>query len=310
MNEAVKIRKLLLKSLIAGSIYGAMALFAGLFLQYNVLLLDGVYTMVGAVMSFLSLYIAKYIQTQDFDRFPFGKEALMPLVVFIQYSIILLISIYGVIESVFSLLYAGEIHEGNAILYFSIIGMFYCLGFYLYLKKNPLTHSFYQIELEQWRFGFFFSLGVFAALLLSSLLQLTQYHVLASYVDPTISIVITLYFIYLSLTELKRSIFELTSSTPKYELHKSILLTIDQRLEQKEIETYILRLAKVGNQLIVEVDIVILAGSELDGIQKQDIFREHLSQDIKQQIGTYSLWLNINFIGDIKWAYDNDWNTN
>lgn len=161
MDNTVKIRKLLMNSLIAGGAYGGAALVVGIIFQYNVLILDGAYTMVGAIMSFLSLYIAKYIQIQDFERFPFGKEALLPLIVFVQYSVILLISIYGVFESVFSLFYASNFYENSAGFYFSIFGMLYCLVFYLYLKKHPLIHSFYEIELAQWRFGFFFSLGVF-----------------------------------------------------------------------------------------------------------------------------------------------------
>lgn len=304
MDEMVKIRKLLFNSLIAGGVYGGAALLVGIFLQYNVLLLDGVYTLIGAIMSFLSLYIAKYIQTQDFERFPFGKEALLPLIVFIQYSIILLISIYGIIESVMSLIYVGEIKDNRAVFYFSVLGMFYCLLFYLYLKRQPLMHSFYQIELEQWRFGFYFSLGVFASVVFSTLIQLSEYKLLAKYVDPVISIGITLYFIYLSLRELKQAILELTSSTPKYELRKKLLLSIDKIFESKEIETYLLRVAKVGNQVIVEVDIVIWPNSELDAIQKQDMIREQLDDIIRDQIGTYSLWLNVNFIGDIKWAYE------
>lgn len=141
---------------------------------------------------------------------------------------------------------------------------------------------------------------------LSLLLQLGQYTIFAKFVDPIISIGITLCFLYHSLIELKHSILELASSTPEYELRESILISIDKKLRSREIETYVLRLAKVGNQLIVEVDIVILPNSELDTIQKQDLLRGQLNQDIKRKIKTYSLWLNVNFIGDIKWAYVND----
>lgn len=154
MSEKKKIRKLLLASIVAGSIYGGGALLFGLLVSYNVLLLDGVYTLIGAVMSLIALYVAKYIQAQDFERFPFGKEALMPLVVFIQYSIILLISIYGIIESAFSLLHVSDGMIDPIGLYFSLVGTIYCFSFYLYLKKKPLTHPFYWVELEQWRFGF------------------------------------------------------------------------------------------------------------------------------------------------------------
>lgn len=69
MSENKKIRKLLLASIVAGSIYGGGALLSGLLVSYNVILLDGVYTLIGAVMSLITLYVAKYIQAQDFERF-------------------------------------------------------------------------------------------------------------------------------------------------------------------------------------------------------------------------------------------------
>ncbi len=126
----------------------------GLLVSYNVLLLDGVYTLIGAVMSLIALYVAKYIQAQDFERFPFGKEALMPLVVFIQYSIILLISIYGIIESAFSLLHVSDGMIDPIGLYFA--GWYDLLfHFLLVLKKETTDPSLYWVELEQWRFGFF-----------------------------------------------------------------------------------------------------------------------------------------------------------
>lgn len=304
MNEDGPIKKLLVISIVAGTIYGGMALLFGLLISYNILLLDGVYTLIGAVMSFISLYIAKFIQLQDFERFPFGKEALMPLVVFIQYSIILLISIYGIIESLFDLFHKQPVNNSPIGLYFSLGGALYCLIFYSYFKRNPLTHPFYQVELEQWRFGFLFSSGVVASFVLSLLVQTSSYSALADYIDPVVSIGITLFFIVLSLTELKRAILELVSSTPKEELRERMLESVEQHLEGQEIETYLLRTAKVGNQIIVELDIVILPNSSLDSVTKQDTIRGTLYRTVKHQIEDHSLWLNVNFVGDIKWAYE------
>lgn len=302
MKNTQKIKKLLTASIIAGTIYGLLALLTGLMINYNVLLLDGVYTMVGALMSLIALYIAKFIQTQDFERFPFGKESLMPLVVFIQYSVILLISSYGLIESFFSLLYADTYVDLAIGLPFSLFGTLFCFVFYLYLKKNPINHSFYKVELEQWRFGFLFSLGVVVSIIVSALLARTPYLTIAQLIDPVISIGITIFYIYLSVTEIKNATLELTYAPPKYELREKILLVVDKLLQNVAIETYVLRIAKVGDQVILELDIVILPDSELDSIRAQDRLRDKLNRKVTEGFSDYSLWLNINFIGDLKWA--------
>ena len=49
-----------------------------------------------------------------------------------------------------------------------------------------------------------------------------------------------------------------------------------------------LRTAKVGNQVIVELDVVILPATPLDTVGQQDPLRERLNQAISQQISGYS----------------------
>lgn len=209
---------------------------------------------------------------------------------------------YGIIESAFSLLHVNDGMINPIGLYFSLVGTIYCFSFYLYLKKKPLTHPFYWVELEQWRFGFFFSLGVVGSFLLSWLIQASPYGDFAMYVDPIISIGIALFFIQLSIKELKAAILELTFSTSKEGLRETIMTIVEKELRAEEVVNFVLRTAKVGNQVIVELDVVILPATPLDTVGRQDTLRERLNRAISQQISGYFLWLNINFVGDIKWA--------
>lgn len=81
---------------------------------------------------------------------------------------------------------------------------------------------------------------------------------------------------------------------------------VEKELRAEEVVDFVLRTAKVGNQVIVELDVVILPATPLDTVGQQDPLRERLNQEISQQISGYSLWLNINFVGDIKWAYSEE----
>lgn len=101
---------------------------------------------------------------------------------------------------------------------------------------------------------------------------------------------------------MKAAILELTFSTSKEELRETIMTIVEKELRAEEVVNFVLRTAKVGNQVIVELDVVILPATPLDTVGRQDTLRERLNRAISQQISGYFLWLNINFVGDIKWA--------
>ena len=97
---------------------------------------------------------------------------------------------------------------------------------------------------------------------------------------------------------MKAAILELTFSTSKEELRETIMTIVEKELRAEEVVNFVLRTAKVGNQVIVELDVVILPATPLDTVGRQDTLRERLNRAISQQISGYFLWLNINFVGD------------
>lgn len=303
------IKRPLCQSALFGLIYGIFLVIIGVLLNFNVLILDGSYTLVGAGMSLITFYLVKYVQEQDFQNFPFGKEAFIPLMMFIQYLLILAISIYGLVDVVRSLQSIESTQNKSIGLYVSIVGMISCLLFWQFLKKQKIDHPFIHLEIEQWRFGFFFSLGVSASFIFSEIVLRTQWHFIAPYIDAMISIIITASFIVLAIKELKTAILELTSAAPKSELRRKIEVIVRKNFERKPIQTFLLRTAKVGNQLILELDIIIQPDSQYDSVVMQDQLRSELLTQIENKIIRESIWFNLNFMCDIKWAESKDTST-
>ncbi|WP_249641489.1 MULTISPECIES: hypothetical protein [unclassified Enterococcus] len=101
---------------------------------------------------------------------------------------------------------------------------------------------------------------------------------------------------------MKTAILELTSAAPKSELRRKIEVIVRKNFERKAIRTFLLRTAKVGNQLIIELDIIIQPNSQYDSVVQQDQLRSELLAEIKNQIINESIWFNLNFMCNIKWA--------
>ncbi|MGB9374277.1 MAG: cation transporter [Jiangellales bacterium] len=55
-------------------------------MQSQALLLDGVYALIGTALSLLTLHAARLVAAGPTSRYPFGREALGPLMVGVQAS--------------------------------------------------------------------------------------------------------------------------------------------------------------------------------------------------------------------------------
>jgi predicted Co/Zn/Cd cation transporter (cation efflux family) len=62
----------------------------------------------------------------------------------------------------------------------------------------------------------------------------------------------------------------------------------------------VLRLAKVGSKIIVEVDYVLKENSQLDSVSEQDRLRGRFAQAFAEL--PYKIWMNVNFTSEAKWT--------
>lgn len=303
MNQIVL--KGLKLSFLSGILYATLSIFFGLFISSSIILIDGIYTLIGAILTLLNIYTVKFIQKQDFESFPFGKESLAPLMVFVQYAITLLVSIINLASTIYSLNSANV--ESNYML-----GLTFAIGsatislltFQSLRKRNQQVGNniILQAELQQWKFGHLFSLGVIASFLVALILEASSWYQLAEWIDPMVSIIITLFFILTATKEISNAFRELLSGTPKSFIRKKINNILYKDLEEFEYEDTVLRAAKIGNQLVIEIDIIINPNTTLDSVTIQDQLREKVSADLYALYPTYNIWQNITFTANIKWS--------
>lgn len=303
MNQIVL--KGLILSFLSAIAYASLSIIFGLFNSSSIILIDGIYTLIGAVLTLLNIYTIKFIQKEDFESFPFGKESLAPLMVFIQYTITLLVSIINLTSTIYSLNSTNV--ESNY-----IFGLTFAIGtattsllvFQSLRKRNQQVGNniILQAEIQQWKFGHLFSLGIIASFILALILEASPWHHLANWIDPMVSIIITLFFILTAIKEISNAFRELLSGTPKSFIRKNINDILHADLEDLEYEDTVLRSAKIGNQLVIEIDIIIKPDTSLDSVTIQDQFREKVSADLYSLYPTYNIWLNITFTANIRWS--------
>lgn len=100
-------RKTLRYSLMVATALAVMAAVWGWISQSQVILLDGVYALIGMVLTWMSLRVSRIADSGPTARFPFGKEALIPVVIAIQGMALLATLAYAGVEAVRVILAGG-----------------------------------------------------------------------------------------------------------------------------------------------------------------------------------------------------------
>ncbi len=301
-SKTEKNSKILHYSLIFTIMYTIMALIWGFFSSSQVILFDGINNLFGIFLSYVSILSIKFIRKQDSDNYPFGKETFEPFIAIAQYCILLFISITNIVNAIQIILEGGRNTAlESGVLYGAVttIFSFTIFMFLKYLAKNNCS-AIEEVEVMQWRFGFLFSLAVFFGFSIGWILTKTPLAPYVQYVDPVMSILITTVFVKASVVSIINCMKDLLIAKPSQELTSLITEKVNHINKDYNICDMVLRLGKVSEQLVIEIDYVINEDSQMDSICMQDELREKLDRSLKEV--PYEKWLNVNFIGDIKWA--------
>jgi len=291
-------KKVLRSSVICTTIYTIVALTVGFLTHSQVILFDGIYNTVGIGLTYLSILSMKFINKPDSGNYPFGKEAFEPFIALIQYGIILYLCVSNLVTAVNTIFEGGHVIDLVSGMAFGILGSAFNITVFVYLKMLSKTHSsaIAEVEIDQWKFSVFLSVGILFGFTLSWLLNLSAWYYYTAYVDPVLTILITLLFGQTAIVSIKHCVRELLGAKPSDEVVSIIDAQVEQLCTAKDFKDRILRVGKVGGKVIIEIDYVIEEGSLLDSVLEQDKLRHQLLDGLQQL--PYEKWVNVGFVSD------------
>jgi len=296
-------RKLLLHSVVLSIAFSIIGVLAGLTARSQMIMFDGLYSLVSVMLSYLSLMAAKFMAKNEWKKFPFGKSIVEPLVIIVKYSAILVILGGSVIGAVYSIATGGQTVNMNTAIYYSVFSSIACLTMYLHLKRQSKKHhsGLLTAESSQWLFDTYAS---FAVLVTFGLVYLMDrfgiFTALIVYIDPIIVLLMAASFMKVPLVSIRLALREVLGVSPEGELaHRLHSLTkeIEKKYQMKES---FLRVTKRRKLLRVEIDFIVDEHSLVQTIKEQDKVREELDRKLKT-IQT-DKWITVAFTSNRKWA--------
>lgn len=299
-------RKLLLQSVYAALFVSLLGVFIGIISSSQMILFDGFYSLISVALSLLSVIAVRFMNKQDYKKYPFGKTVVEPLVIIVKYTIITILLFISSVTSIMTILNGGRNIELGIALGYSVFSTLLCLIVYLQFKKhgNKNTSSLLISEANQWLMDTWVSLGVMISFSIVCILDyfslFTSY---LPYVDPLVVILICIYFIKIPYVEIKLALKEVLDVSPEDEFCEKLEGIITEIEKEYNIEESILRVTRVTRgrkKLWLEVDFVISDKSKIKTIKDQDLVREKLAKKFSNMAAEQ--WISISFTGDRKWA--------
>lgn len=293
----------LLKISTLGTLFFAVLGIAwGWTVKSEMILFDGMYSLGGVILSLLALMGSIYINKKDYEKYPFGKRMIEPLIVIIKSLAIFIMCIYSLTGSIKELIAGGnEVQYGYALIY-ALISTLGCGIVYFFLKKKgkAINSSLVNVESSQWLMDTLLSLGVLVGFLIANIIKHTEFIWFNKYLDPLMVIVCSSVFIKMPIKSFSDGLKEIL----EFKADDSITLEIDKLVEGIEreynFEEAITRVSKTGSDLRIEIDFIYNEESNIKALDEMDRLREKIFNSLSHI--NYEKWLNVSFIKDKKWA--------
>ena len=265
-------RRILVVSIWGSVVLGAGALVLGVASGTRIIVFDGAYMGIGLLLSWMSLRASSVSGSGPSRRFPFGRDAVTPLVVLIQGLAIAGTLLYAVGDAVVLIRDGGVAVNPAVIAVYGAVTAGVGLLMAWWLRTRGPDSDLVSAEEAQWRAGAVLSGVMLVGAVVAVLLTGSGLRDVARYVDPVLVLVACAMLAIIPVRLIRAGVNELLEGAPSRELSDAIGVAIESVRKTYSLPQPTVRSGKVGRKLYVEVDFVVSGAdwdiSEEDGVRR------------------------------------------
>lgn len=288
-------RRTLVASIVVSAAFGVLGIAWGLAARSQMILFDGIYALLGIVLSWLAVRAVDVAQRGPTRRYPFGRESLTPLVIGIQGLALLVIIVYASIEAVSTIRLGGsEVVPGWAAIY-AVISAIGSTVFLVWIHRRAERSELIAAERSQWLAGAALGAGMVVGFGVMWALQDTSYAERSRYLDPAMVIVTCAVLTPTPIRMIRDGLRELLEGTPAPDVQEPVLEIVELVRREFDLDQPRVRMTKTGRKLYVEIDLVVHPDMRVgDADRARRALIDHLSA-LPQDT-----WLNVDLTADAR----------
>jgi predicted Co/Zn/Cd cation transporter (cation efflux family) len=247
-------RYVLGRSIAVTALLGSLGVVWGIVTGSQMILLDGVYAVIGIVISFLLMRASSLAAEGPTSRYPYGREGVTPLVIGIQGFVLLATLVYAAIEAVYTIRLGGsEIEAGQALAY-GVVTTTASIVFWRWIHARSVDSDVLTAESIGWRVAALRGVGMSLGFALLVILTDSSWQRAAPYVDPVMVLITCVAFVPAPLRMVRSTVMELLEGAPPRSVQEPVLAVVSEVFREFDIDEPVVRMTKVGPKLYLEVD--------------------------------------------------------
>jgi predicted Co/Zn/Cd cation transporter (cation efflux family) len=275
------------RSIAVTAVLGSIGIVWGIVTGSQMILLDGVYAVIGIIVSWLLMKASAMAEQGPTSRYPYGREGVTPLVIGVQGFVLLATLVYAAAEGVYTIRAGGSDVEPGPALAYGVVTAGVSLAFWRWLAGRAANSDLLTAECTGWKVAALRGVGMSFGFVVLWILTDSSWDSAAPYVDPVMVLITCVVFLPAPLRMVRGTILELLEGAPATDIQQPVLDMVRDVFREFEIDEPEVRMTKVGPKLYVEID----------GAARPDatIADEHrVRTELRRRLETlpFDLWLN------------------
>jgi predicted Co/Zn/Cd cation transporter (cation efflux family) len=302
---------LLLTSIAATLVIGALGLAFGFLTGSFAIMFDGVYATIDASMAVLGLGVARLILKdalrKDEDapgavRYQYGFWHLEPMVLALNATMLTLAAGFALVSAIMLILEGGTEIEFDLAIPYAVVVALACFAMALRQRRRnrALGSAFVALDAKGWLMSGSITTALLVGFAVGFALEGTKWAWMQPYVDPVVLALVCLVVLPLPFSDLREAMSGILRVAPEdLDAHvRSIAEAAKAKHGFTDHYTYV---ARVGRATLIEITFVTPPGWQVQGIGQLD--------RIRQEVGTAlggkgpDRWLTIAFTEDPTWGF-------
>ncbi|MCA0306801.1 MAG: cation transporter [Actinobacteria bacterium] len=295
MSEARALRL----SVYASLLVGVVGVVWGLVADARIVLFDGIFTIFGTALSGLSLLASWAAGLEPDERYPFGREAVIPVAIVVQGAALTATLFYAAFDSISLLLAGGTDAAPASVVGYGVLTLVVAIAVMLGLPRLAPRSELAAAEADQWKAGALLSAIIAVGAAAATGADALGWEAVVRYADPVLVLVAVAVLAPVPWRLLTSGGREILEAAPPAEVSRGIEAEARRVAGEFGLGEPIVRATKLGRRLYVEVDYLVGAG-EWD-VSEEDKVRRSLIAGL-DPLG-YDVWANVELTTDPDLAY-------
>jgi cation diffusion facilitator family transporter len=304
-TEPVHDQRLLMLSVWVSTAFAVVSSVWGILAGSSMIVFDGLYSFASVALSVLAVAALRFSRRGADERFPWGREAAEPVVVIVKAGTLGALCAFGAVQGIVDLVHGGRtVDVGWAVVY-AALATVVVLVVGIVLRRGTtaggrVASDLVRAEAAEWLGDALLSGLVLVGFLVALVLVAKGRDDLAAYVDPAMVVLGSLVFLRVPVQLVAGGMREVLAMSPAAGVVEQIRSRVGAVADQRGFTDAVVRAAKVGSRMDIEVDFVLGDRARTLTVAQCDEVRQEVHDGLAP-LG-FDRSLIITFTGERRWV--------